>query len=173
MARLYANENFPVDVVIHLRTLGHDVVTTHDVGKSNQGIEDDSVVRYAIESNRCLLTRTHRELIVFFVAAMMAVITLGCHCWSSSVDYPPADNAFVGQTREQLIATLGQPDNRWPGHHGNPPLDYAKRHDPCETLTYDRVERNSLCFGLSEKRAVDLFCVQVAGQEDSVLKFKF
>lgn len=43
MARLYANENFPVDVVRELRALGHDVLTTHDVGKSNQGIEDDAV----------------------------------------------------------------------------------------------------------------------------------
>lgn len=43
MARLYANENFPVEVVQRLRALGHDVLTTHDMGKSNQGIEDEAV----------------------------------------------------------------------------------------------------------------------------------
>jgi uncharacterized protein (DUF433 family) len=29
MARLYANENFPLDAVAHLRARGHDVQTTH------------------------------------------------------------------------------------------------------------------------------------------------
>ncbi len=40
MARLYSDENFPFEVVEHLRAQGHDVLTTHDAGKSNQGIED-------------------------------------------------------------------------------------------------------------------------------------
>jgi len=56
MARLYANENFPVEVVERLRVLGHDVLTTHEVGKSNQSIEDDAVLRFAIESGRCVIT---------------------------------------------------------------------------------------------------------------------
>ena len=30
MARLYANENFPLPVVNELRRLGHDVLTTQD-----------------------------------------------------------------------------------------------------------------------------------------------
>jgi len=38
MARLYANENFPVEVVQRLRELGDDVLTTHDAGKSNQAV---------------------------------------------------------------------------------------------------------------------------------------
>ncbi len=61
MARLYANENFPVDVVRELRGLGHDVLTTHDVGRSNQGIEDDAVLRYAIDTDRCLITLNRRD----------------------------------------------------------------------------------------------------------------
>ena len=61
MARLYANENFPVDVVHELRVLGHDVLTTHDVGRSNQGIEDDAVLRYAIDTERCLITINRRD----------------------------------------------------------------------------------------------------------------
>jgi len=36
MARLYANENFPQSVVIELRRLGHDILTIHEIGKSNQ-----------------------------------------------------------------------------------------------------------------------------------------
>jgi hypothetical protein len=63
MARLYANENFPLDVVTLLRARGHDVQTTHDVGKSNQGIEDDAVLRHAIEMDRCVLTINRRDFI--------------------------------------------------------------------------------------------------------------
>ncbi len=61
MARLYANENFPVEVVLRLRDLGHDVLTTHDVGKSNQGIEDDVVLRFAVESGRCVVTINRKD----------------------------------------------------------------------------------------------------------------
>lgn len=32
MARLYADENFPFPVVVCLRALGHDVLTTNDAG---------------------------------------------------------------------------------------------------------------------------------------------
>ena len=60
-ARLYANENFPVEVVKRLRELGHDVLTTHDVGKSNQGIEDDAVLRFAVDSGRCVVTINRKD----------------------------------------------------------------------------------------------------------------
>jgi predicted nuclease of predicted toxin-antitoxin system len=63
MARLYANENFPTEVVENLRGLGHDVLTTHDAGKSNQGIEDDAVLRFAIDANRCVITINRRDFI--------------------------------------------------------------------------------------------------------------
>jgi len=41
--------------------MGHDVLTTHDVGKSNQGIEDNAVLRFAIETNRSALTINRRD----------------------------------------------------------------------------------------------------------------
>lgn len=63
MARLYANENFPLDVVTLLRARGHDVQTTHDVGKSNQRIEDEAVLRHAIDDDRCVLTINRRDFI--------------------------------------------------------------------------------------------------------------
>jgi len=34
MARLYANENFPLQVVEELRRAGHDVLTTREAGKA-------------------------------------------------------------------------------------------------------------------------------------------
>lgn len=61
MARLYANENFPLEVVERLRALGHDVLTTHDAGRSNQSIEDDAVLRFAIETVRCVLTINRQD----------------------------------------------------------------------------------------------------------------
>ena len=36
MARLYSNENFPLPVVLELRRLGHDVVTTQEAGLANE-----------------------------------------------------------------------------------------------------------------------------------------
>jgi hypothetical protein len=63
MAKLYANENFPSAVVRGLLALGHDVITTHDVGKSRQGLEDEAVLDFAIESDRCVITLNRRDFI--------------------------------------------------------------------------------------------------------------
>lgn len=61
MAKLYANENFPVEVVLRLRALGHDVLTTHEMGKSNRGIEDDEVLRFAVSEGRCMITINRKD----------------------------------------------------------------------------------------------------------------
>jgi hypothetical protein len=42
LARLYANENFPLPAVKRLRELGHDVLTTIEAGKANQSIDDQA-----------------------------------------------------------------------------------------------------------------------------------
>ena len=44
MARLYSNENFPRPVVEALRHRGHDVLTSLEAGRANQGIPDDEVL---------------------------------------------------------------------------------------------------------------------------------
>lgn len=59
MARLYSNENFPMKVVEALRTRGHDVLTTHQAGESNQSISDDEVLAFA----RAVLTINRRDFI--------------------------------------------------------------------------------------------------------------
>ena len=61
MARLYASENFPLEVAEHLRALGHDVLPTHDAGRSSQGTEDHAVLRFAIETHRCVLTINRQD----------------------------------------------------------------------------------------------------------------
>jgi len=52
----YADENFPLDVVIELRRLGNDVLTAFEDGRANQAIEDEKVLRRAIKLNRTVLT---------------------------------------------------------------------------------------------------------------------
>jgi Domain of unknown function (DUF5615) len=47
MAQLYADEDFPFPVVERLRQLGHDVVTTFEAGRANQGIGDADQLAFA------------------------------------------------------------------------------------------------------------------------------
>lgn len=61
MARLYANENFPRAVVECLRDLGHDVLTTFEAGKANQGIPDPDVLEFACSQGRAVLTLNRKD----------------------------------------------------------------------------------------------------------------
>jgi len=63
MARLYADENFPLPVVEKLRELGHDALTTYESGKAEQKIPDAEVLEYAITENRILLTLNRKHFI--------------------------------------------------------------------------------------------------------------
>lgn len=61
MARLYANENFDFQVVEILRSLNHDVLTTKDAGRANQGIPDEEVLAFAISENRIVVTFNYQD----------------------------------------------------------------------------------------------------------------
>lgn len=63
MVKLYANENFPLRVVMALRDLGYDVLTTQDAGNANQGISDESVLAFANQQNRVVITINRRDFI--------------------------------------------------------------------------------------------------------------
>jgi hypothetical protein len=63
VARLYANENFPLAAVQELRRLGHDVLTTVEAGGANQAIPDADVLAFAIAEGRALLTLNRRDFI--------------------------------------------------------------------------------------------------------------
>lgn len=54
--RFYADENFPLDTVIELRRLGHDVLTMFEDGRANKSIPDESVLKRSIKLERVLLT---------------------------------------------------------------------------------------------------------------------
>ena len=63
MAHLYSKENFPVPAVETLRELGHDVLTSHNAGRSNRRIPDEDVLEYATSQNRALLTLNRKHFV--------------------------------------------------------------------------------------------------------------
>ncbi|MBC7225660.1 MAG: DUF5615 family PIN-like protein [Thermoflexales bacterium] len=63
MARLYANENFPMPVVEELRKLGHDVLTMLEAGQTGQAMSDEAVLLFARQEGRAILTMNRRHFI--------------------------------------------------------------------------------------------------------------
>lgn len=63
MARLYANENFPREVVEALRALGHDVLTVLEAGNAGQGVSDEEVLGFAAAQGRTVITLNRRDFI--------------------------------------------------------------------------------------------------------------
>ena len=63
MVDLYSNENFPIDMVVLLRDLGYDVLTSYDAGQANQGIPDADVLTYATQNNRVVITLNRQDFI--------------------------------------------------------------------------------------------------------------
>ncbi len=48
-------------VVIALRGMGHDVLTSHEAGQANRKIPDDQVVEFATKDSRAVLTLNRRH----------------------------------------------------------------------------------------------------------------
>ena len=63
MARLYADENFPLPVVEALRHLGHDVLTVPEAGNAEQAIEDREVLSFAASLARAVLTINRKHFV--------------------------------------------------------------------------------------------------------------
>ena len=63
MARLFADENFPLPVVEALRDLGHDVVTTAEAGVGGRGVPDDAILQLATDQSRVVLTLNRRHFV--------------------------------------------------------------------------------------------------------------
>ncbi|MEO0348935.1 MAG: DUF5615 family PIN-like protein [Cyanobacteria bacterium P01_A01_bin.15] len=66
MVDLYSNENFPIDMVVLLRNLGYNVLTSYDAGQANQGIPDADVLTYATQSNRVVITLNRQDFIQLY-----------------------------------------------------------------------------------------------------------
>lgn len=63
MARLYANENFPRQVVEELRKLKHDVLTTFESGNAGKSVADEEVLAFAIGESRAVITLDRRDFV--------------------------------------------------------------------------------------------------------------
>ena len=63
MARLFADENFPLPAVEALRRRGHDVLTIHEAGKAQQSTPDDIVLKTAIADGRAVLTLNRKHFV--------------------------------------------------------------------------------------------------------------
>ena len=63
MAFLYANENFPYGVVQQLRSVGHDVLTVAEAGNAGPRIPDATVLAYAAQAGRAVLTINRRDFV--------------------------------------------------------------------------------------------------------------
>lgn len=63
MARLFADENFPLPVVQELRSLGHDVVTIQEAGMAERGVSDADVLAHAASGGRAVLTLNRKHFI--------------------------------------------------------------------------------------------------------------
>ena len=63
MARLFADENFPLPVVVELRRLGHDVSTIQEAGMANLQIADEAVLDLATSQNRVVITLNRKHFV--------------------------------------------------------------------------------------------------------------
>jgi predicted nuclease of predicted toxin-antitoxin system len=63
MIALYADEQFPLPVVMRLRNNGYDILTVQDAGNANQAIPDDEVLIFATSQNRAVITQNRRDFI--------------------------------------------------------------------------------------------------------------
>lgn len=63
MARLFADENFPLPVVEELRRLGHDVLTIQEAGMANQRFSDEAILRFASADSRAVLTLNRKHFV--------------------------------------------------------------------------------------------------------------
>ena len=97
MARFYTNENFPLQVVRALRSLGHDVLTSLEAGHANRRIADDEVLKFATSQRRALLTQNRRDFLKLHNAG---------NSQHAGIVLCTADPDFAGQAQRIHAAVL-------------------------------------------------------------------
>ena len=63
MLKFYSNENFLMEMVYLLRSLGYDVLTSYEAGQANQKIPDEQVFIYATNAGRIVITENRQDFI--------------------------------------------------------------------------------------------------------------
>jgi hypothetical protein len=113
MARLYANENFPLPTVEKLREFGHDLLTTLEAGKAGQRIPDEVVLAFAIAQQRAVLTfnrkhfirlhrlvKSHHGIVICTADANFERLAHGIH--AAILPYEALDNELIRVYRPNL-----------------------------------------------------------------------
>jgi predicted nuclease of predicted toxin-antitoxin system len=59
--RLYADENFPLPVVLQLRSRGYDVLTVQEAGQGERRTPDEVVLSFAHSDRRAVITHNRRD----------------------------------------------------------------------------------------------------------------
>lgn len=78
MARFYSNENLPIDLVVALRQLNHDVLTSYESGQANQNIPDHEVLTFATADHRCVITLNRQDFIALHRSGVVHVGIVIC-----------------------------------------------------------------------------------------------
>ena len=99
MARLYSNENFPLQVVEELRRLGHDLLTIQETGRANQSLSDEEVLNFATAEERAILSLNRRHFIRLHQAGVAHAGIIAC----------TFDADFVRQAQRIHEAVINQP----------------------------------------------------------------
>jgi hypothetical protein len=89
MARFYSNENFAIDFVEILRSLGHDVLTSYEAGRANQGVPDEAVLAFATTENRAVITFNRDDFVKLHRAGIIHTGIVVCK----------DDRDYAGQAR--------------------------------------------------------------------------
>ncbi len=100
MARLYADENFPLPVVEGLRGLGHDVLTCYEAGQAERKIPDEEVLAFARADARAVLTLNRKHFLQLHKAGLEHSGIIAC----------TLDHDFPAQAK-RIDDALGQSDD--------------------------------------------------------------
>jgi hypothetical protein len=90
VARFYSNENIALQVVMELRRLGHDVLTSLEAGNANASVPDPDVLAFASSWQRILLTHNRRYFLQLHMSRSES------HCGIVLCTFDPD---FPGQAR--------------------------------------------------------------------------
>jgi predicted nucleic acid-binding protein len=120
MVALYANENFPRQVVEALRALGHDVLTTAEAGNAGRALPDAEVLAFAREAGRAVVTLNRRDFIRLHAAVAEHAGIVVC-----------TQDADFGRAKKPLSTTSAACDSAsWRSSDANPRGTAASRGVP-------------------------------------------
>ena len=104
--RLFCDQNIPLETVSFLRALGHDVLSTRDVGMSHS--DDATVLQHAIREDRILLTfnADFSDLRAFPAGSHSGIIRLRLPEQFADQLHPMLDRAMRQLANKDLSGTL-------------------------------------------------------------------